>query len=128
MISRAECRDPEITILLFMAGVAMGCRAEKVHATPPPAEPAVHGSLTDVAGLEVGHHTRAERPTGCTVILAMRAAASVMEVASLRRSLVSTAPAPLLPLAAMTDLFCSTDACLTPPRSACSPRLRARRG
>ena len=27
------------------------------------------GSLTDVAGLAVGHHTRADRPTGCTVVL-----------------------------------------------------------
>ena len=27
------------------------------------------GSLTDVAGIRVGHHTLPERPTGCTVIL-----------------------------------------------------------
>ncbi len=27
------------------------------------------GSLADVAGLQVGHHTRADRPTGCTVVL-----------------------------------------------------------
>lgn len=27
------------------------------------------GSLTDVAGLAVGHHTRVDRPTGCTVVL-----------------------------------------------------------
>jgi L-aminopeptidase/D-esterase-like protein len=27
------------------------------------------GSLTDVAGLAVGHHTRTDRPTGCTVVL-----------------------------------------------------------
>lgn len=27
------------------------------------------GSLTDVAGLRVGHHTDARRPTGCTVVL-----------------------------------------------------------
>ncbi len=27
------------------------------------------GGLTDVAGLAVGHHTRADRPTGCTVVL-----------------------------------------------------------
>ena len=27
------------------------------------------GSLVDVAGLAVGHHTRADRPTGCTVVL-----------------------------------------------------------
>src|SRR3990172_393273 len=30
----------------------------------------MHGKgLTDVEGLKVGHHTLAERPTGCTVIL-----------------------------------------------------------
>lgn len=27
------------------------------------------GSLTDVAGLAVGHHTRGDRPTGCSVVL-----------------------------------------------------------
>ncbi|MCZ2291673.1 MAG: P1 family peptidase [Burkholderiales bacterium] len=27
------------------------------------------GSLTDVAGLSVGHHTRSDRPTGCSVVL-----------------------------------------------------------
>ena len=27
------------------------------------------GSITDIAGLEVGHHTDARRPTGCTVLL-----------------------------------------------------------
>jgi L-aminopeptidase/D-esterase-like protein len=27
------------------------------------------GSLVDVAGLAVGHHTRVDRPTGCTVVL-----------------------------------------------------------
>jgi L-aminopeptidase/D-esterase-like protein len=28
------------------------------------------GSITDVSGIRVGHHTLSERPTGCTVILA----------------------------------------------------------
>ena len=27
------------------------------------------GSITDVLGLKVGHHTDARRPTGCTVVL-----------------------------------------------------------
>jgi L-aminopeptidase/D-esterase-like protein len=38
-----------------------------------PALPAARpdeGALTDVAGLAVGHHTDARRPTGCTVVLA----------------------------------------------------------
>jgi L-aminopeptidase/D-esterase-like protein len=35
-----------------------------------PAAPGLHpGSLTDVAGLRVGHHALAARPTGCTVVL-----------------------------------------------------------
>jgi L-aminopeptidase/D-esterase-like protein len=27
------------------------------------------GSITDIAGLKVGHHTDTRRPTGCTVVL-----------------------------------------------------------
>jgi L-aminopeptidase/D-esterase-like protein len=32
--------------------------------------PGFAGGLTDVPGIQVGHHTLAERPTGCTVVLA----------------------------------------------------------
>jgi L-aminopeptidase/D-esterase-like protein len=32
--------------------------------------PVTTGSITDVPGIQVGHHTLSERPTGCTVILA----------------------------------------------------------
>ena len=28
------------------------------------------GAITDVAGIEVGHHTDSRRPTGCTVVIA----------------------------------------------------------
>lgn len=38
------------------------------------------GGLTDVAGLEVGHHTLTERPTGCTVILARGGAVASVDV------------------------------------------------
>ncbi|HVS63330.1 MAG TPA: P1 family peptidase [Thermoanaerobaculia bacterium] len=38
------------------------------------------GGLTDVAGLEVGHHTLTERPTGCTVILARGGAVAGVDV------------------------------------------------
>jgi L-aminopeptidase/D-esterase-like protein len=31
--------------------------------------PVTHSGLTDVPGIRVGHHTLAERPTGCTVVL-----------------------------------------------------------
>jgi L-aminopeptidase/D-esterase-like protein len=33
-------------------------------------EPGPSGSITDVAGIKVGHSTRTDRPTGCTVLLA----------------------------------------------------------
>lgn len=38
------------------------------------------GSITDVTGIEVGHHTLAERPTGCTVILARGGAVAGVDV------------------------------------------------
>lgn len=77
MISRIEYSRPSIAGLLFMASTAMGCDTVKSRAAPPPT---VTGSLTDVAGLRVGHHTRADRPTGCTVILAMQGATAGVDV------------------------------------------------
>jgi L-aminopeptidase/D-esterase-like protein len=38
------------------------------------------GSITDIAGIEVGHHTLTERPTGCTVILARDGAVGGVDV------------------------------------------------
>lgn len=38
------------------------------------------GSLTDVRGLQVGHHTDTRRPTGCTVILAPDGAVAGVDV------------------------------------------------
>jgi len=38
------------------------------------------GSITRVAGIEVGHHTDARRPTGCTVILAREGAVGGVDV------------------------------------------------
>ncbi len=38
------------------------------------------GSLTDVAGIKVGHFTHAERPTGCTVVLAEKGAVAGVDV------------------------------------------------
>jgi L-aminopeptidase/D-esterase-like protein len=38
------------------------------------------GSITDVPGIEVGHHTLSERPTGCTVILARGGAVGGVDV------------------------------------------------
>ena len=45
-------------------------------AAPPQFDPA----LTAVAGLEVGHDTLPERPTGCTVVLARRGAVAGVDV------------------------------------------------
>jgi L-aminopeptidase/D-esterase-like protein len=38
------------------------------------------GSITDGAGLKVGHHTDARRPTGCTVVLCEAGAACGVDV------------------------------------------------
>jgi L-aminopeptidase/D-esterase-like protein len=38
------------------------------------------GSLTDVRGLSVGHHTLADRPTGCTVVLCPEGATAGVDV------------------------------------------------
>ena len=38
------------------------------------------GTLTDVRGIEVGHHTRARRPTGCSVVLARAGAVGSADV------------------------------------------------
>ncbi len=40
----------------------------------------MNGTLTDVAGLLVGHAVRAERPTGCTVVLAREGAVAGVDV------------------------------------------------
>ena len=39
-----------------------------------------HGSITDVAGIEVGHHSDPRRPTGCTVVLARGGAVAGVDV------------------------------------------------
>lgn len=41
---------------------------------PPP------GAITDVRGIEVGHHTDTRRPTGCTVVLAREGAVAGVDV------------------------------------------------
>jgi L-aminopeptidase/D-esterase-like protein len=43
--------------------------------SPPPA-----GSLTDVPGIKVGHHTYTSRPTGCTVVLTENGAVASVDV------------------------------------------------
>lgn len=38
------------------------------------------GSITDVAGIEVGHHTDTRRPTGCSVVIAREGAVAGVDV------------------------------------------------
>ncbi|MBP6652311.1 MAG: P1 family peptidase, partial [Xylophilus sp.] len=38
------------------------------------------GSITDVTGIEVGHHTNNRRPTGCTAVLARAGAVAGVDV------------------------------------------------
>jgi L-aminopeptidase/D-esterase-like protein len=42
--------------------------------------PSSAGSITDVAGVEVGHFTDARRPTGCTVVIAREGAVAGVDV------------------------------------------------
>ncbi|WCM91711.1 P1 family peptidase [Acidovorax sp. NCPPB 2350] len=49
-------------------------------ALPPAAVPADPGSLTRVAGIEVGHATSPLRPTGCTVVIARAGAVAGVDV------------------------------------------------
>lgn len=49
-------------------------------ADPEPIELPPGGSITDVPGLKVGHFTRTERPTGCTVMLCEQGATAGVDV------------------------------------------------
>ena len=61
-------------ILAAVSGLAVGLLLPPA----PPAQP--HRGLTAVAGIEVGHHNLAERPTGCTVVLAGAGAVAGVDV------------------------------------------------
>ena len=56
-------------LAVAVALLAAQLEPEPSQAQAPAAATAARKGLTDVAGLRVGHHTLAERPTGCTVIL-----------------------------------------------------------
>jgi len=49
------------------------------HSSAPVAH-ASRGAITDVAGIEVGHHTDQRRPTGCTVVIARDGAVAGVDV------------------------------------------------
>jgi L-aminopeptidase/D-esterase-like protein len=60
----------------------LGCLAIPVVAQVPASPPGVAGALglTGIAGIKVGHSTLAERPTGCTVVLAEAGAVAGVDV------------------------------------------------
>jgi L-aminopeptidase/D-esterase-like protein len=49
--------------------LARQATTSSVAATEPSGPPLMGGSITDVPGIKIGHHTLTRRPTGCTVIL-----------------------------------------------------------
>jgi L-aminopeptidase/D-esterase-like protein len=65
----------DMKALLFPTILA-ACAAMTVFAQPA----SKASGLTAVAGLKVGHHTLAERPTGCTVVLAEKGAVAGVDV------------------------------------------------
>ena len=58
-----------LTSIVCCATLACTSAAQSSQAQPQVASDAARG-ITDVPGIRVGHHTLAERPTGCTVIIA----------------------------------------------------------
>ena len=62
-----------------LISAAAGCLAAGLLLPPAPAAQS-HRGLTAVDGLEVGHHTLAARPTGCTVVLAGAGAVAGVDV------------------------------------------------
>jgi L-aminopeptidase/D-esterase-like protein len=70
-------RLKEGELLPFGSGAAVSCRP--MPQSPPPAALRA-GSITDVAGVEVGHFSDTRRPTGCTVILAREGAVGGVDV------------------------------------------------
>ena len=64
-------------LLVAAAGVGAGQQPGKISTGP---NRLTRGGLTDVPGIKVGHFTRTERPTGCTVILAEAGAVGGVDV------------------------------------------------
>jgi L-aminopeptidase/D-esterase-like protein len=68
-------REFSKSLLALSALPVMGAAAQGNSDSLPPG-----GSITDVPGLKVGHFTRTERPTGCTVILCEEGATAGVDV------------------------------------------------
>ena len=70
-----------LAVAVLLTLPAAGCAQTEQNApTESSAASTPTGSITDVAGIEVGHHTLAERPTGCTVILSRGGAVAGVDV------------------------------------------------
>jgi L-aminopeptidase/D-esterase-like protein len=72
---------PALAVAALLVLPAAGCAQEE--ASPLKARnvaATMSGSITDVAGIEVGHHTLTERPTGCTAILVRGGAVGGVDV------------------------------------------------
>lgn len=65
---------------LALSACAPALPAQGGAAPPPVPRSSTGGGLTAVTGLKVGHFTLAERPTGCTVILAEQGAVAGVDV------------------------------------------------
>lgn len=73
---------PVLAVAALLALPAAGCAQQEDGSAPTTRNTggASTGSITDVRGIEVGHHTLAARPTGCTVILARAGATGGVDV------------------------------------------------
>jgi L-aminopeptidase/D-esterase-like protein len=71
---------PVVAGLTLVALPASACAQEEGERSVAMQQVARTGSITDVADIEVGHHTLAERPTGCTVILSRGGAVGGVDV------------------------------------------------
>ena len=69
-----------VGVVAATLAAVVGCAAQDTGGGPgTPATPGEHG-LTAVSGVKVGHHTLAERPTGCTAILVEDGAVAGVDV------------------------------------------------
>jgi L-aminopeptidase/D-esterase-like protein len=71
---------PVVAGVTLVALPASACAQEEGERSVATQQVARTGSITDVAGIEVGHYTLDTRPTGCTVILARSGAVGGVDV------------------------------------------------
>jgi L-aminopeptidase/D-esterase-like protein len=72
---------PGLTVVALLALPASGCaQQERNEPVAEASQAASTNSITDVPGIEVGHYTLDQRPTGCTVILARDGAVGGVDV------------------------------------------------